>query len=113
MKSVALCLPILAACYGATPSKPVRNSLPPPIEAFEVVSTASYADEPSSPAEVRLPSWARTTAGAALLEEAFGVVSAAERRRMPSVIAAGVIATKRVATTAMWTPARQPALGVR
>lgn len=112
MKSVALCLPILAACYGATPSKPVRNSLPPPIEGFDVVSTASDADQPSSPAEVRLPSWARTNAGAALHEEAFGVVSA-ERRRIPSVISAGVIATKRVATTAMWTPARQPAIGVR
>jgi hypothetical protein len=29
MKSVALCLPLLAACYGAAPQKPARIPLPP------------------------------------------------------------------------------------
>lgn len=106
MKSVALCLPILAACYGAAPPASVRMSLPPAVEATERVSTTSYAEEPSWPAQVRLPSWARTPA-AALHEDSVQGVS--ERRRMPSVISrsAGVIATKRVAATAMWSSARQ------
>ena len=32
MKSVALCLPLLAACYGAAPPKPARIPLPPAID---------------------------------------------------------------------------------
>lgn len=37
MKSVALCLPLLAACYGAAPPKPARIPLPPPVEGAELV----------------------------------------------------------------------------
>ncbi|HEY5944858.1 MAG TPA: hypothetical protein VIV40_05175 [Kofleriaceae bacterium] len=42
MKSVAFCLPLLVACYGAAPPKPARIPLPPPVEgaAIEVHSEA-------------------------------------------------------------------------
>jgi hypothetical protein len=36
MKSVALCLPVLAACYGAAPPKPARIPLPPPVDGAEI-----------------------------------------------------------------------------
>ena len=36
MKSVAFCLPLLAACYGAAPPKPARVPLPPPVEGAEL-----------------------------------------------------------------------------
>ena len=37
MKSVALCLPLLAACYGAAPPKPARIPLPPPIDGAQIL----------------------------------------------------------------------------
>src|SRR5262245_23294288 len=37
MKSVALCLPFLAACYGAAPPKPARIPLPPPIDGAQIL----------------------------------------------------------------------------
>lgn len=37
MKSVALCLPLLAACYGAAPPKPARIPLPPPVEGAQIL----------------------------------------------------------------------------
>ena len=36
MKSVAFCLPLLVACYGAAPPKPARIPLPPTIEGGEI-----------------------------------------------------------------------------
>lgn len=36
MKSVALCLPVLAACYGAAPPKPARIPLPPVVDGAEL-----------------------------------------------------------------------------
>jgi hypothetical protein len=36
MKSVAFCLPLLAACYGAAPPKPARIPLPPVQEGAEI-----------------------------------------------------------------------------
>jgi hypothetical protein len=36
MKSVAFCLPLLAACYGAAPPKPARIPLPPPVEGAQI-----------------------------------------------------------------------------
>ena len=89
--------------------------MPPPIEASEVVSTAGHNEESLPPAPVRLPSWAQTQAEAAVHEDTFRAVAAVERRRMPSVISrsAGVIATKRVAATAMWTPRQKAAMQPR
>ena len=37
MKSVAFCLPLLAACYGAAPPKPARIPLPPPLEGAQIM----------------------------------------------------------------------------
>jgi hypothetical protein len=37
MKSVAFCLPLLVACYGAAPPKPARIPLPPPVEGAQIV----------------------------------------------------------------------------
>jgi hypothetical protein len=42
MKSVAFCLPLLAACYGAAPPKPARIPLPPPVEGGQI---AVHTDE--------------------------------------------------------------------
>ncbi len=36
MKSVAFCLPLLAACYGAAPPKPARIPLPPTVEGAQI-----------------------------------------------------------------------------
>ncbi|HEY5923407.1 MAG TPA: hypothetical protein VIV11_17125 [Kofleriaceae bacterium] len=36
MKSVAYCLPLLVACYGAAPPKPARIPLPPVVEGAEL-----------------------------------------------------------------------------
>ena len=36
MKSVALCLPVLAACYGAAPPKPARIPLPTIVDGAEI-----------------------------------------------------------------------------
>jgi hypothetical protein len=36
MKSVAFCLPLLAACYGAAPPKPARIPLPPMLEGAQI-----------------------------------------------------------------------------
>ncbi len=111
MKSVALCLPFLAACYGATPSKPVRISMPPAIdEGTEIIAVAS---DDAEPAPVRFPSWAHAPLAATQHDDTAAL--AVERRRLPAMISrsAGVIATKRVATTAMWTPARQSAVQTR
>jgi hypothetical protein len=93
MKSVALCLPLLAACYGAAPAKPARILLPPPVEAAPLVV---HIDEPITIEDAK---------ELVMRDESISQLKTDDKgpRRLPSVTSrsGGVIAMKRTASIAM------------